>query len=215
MVLYKEVKNQKIWDFKDSNLDRSVTVGNGYIIMELVISDFCGVHKVKVVCKNTGLEIYLGNKLICEGVRVDVTWEDVLGEYMVVDGVIKDSAVYSREIVSEAVRRSKEHWERMLEWVEKNKDCCDRQELREHMIEDLGECWYCADCILCSLFHKHVPHDVYNACSEKCPLVEVGECCLQSKSVWRAVERSKTIEGWIKGAQKMIKLLEEILERGC
>jgi len=131
---------------------------------------------------------------------------------MAASGIIKDNTVYSKEAVINALDGSRFHWKKMLKWVEENRDCCSRSELEECMKKNLGESWHYTDCTLCTLFHGYMPHNTCNVCSEKCPLVEVGECCLHPTSIWWAVEGSRTVEEWIEGAKKMVRLLGEVLE---
>lgn len=104
--------------------------------------------------------------------------------------------------IQTAIRKSIEHWQRMIQWAEKqpaNKtvDSID-------MSGAIYECWSGKHCELCLIIR----------CND-CPLAqEYGECSRFNKlNLWGTVAKSETWSEWVKNAKRFMKQLESLEEQ--
>lgn len=101
----------------------------------------------------------------------------------------------------EAIKKSLEHWRRMVEWVEKQ-PVKERPDY-ERMKNEIKENWFSHSCELCKK---------YCSVCRKCPLDMIGEKCYGDWtypwSFWRQVRFSKTYGEWLTHARMMITCLD-------
>lgn len=102
--------------------------------------------------------------------------------------------------VAQHVKMSKNHWKRMIVWVEtqpSNNNTC-----RAQMYENINEWWGGDSCMLCAHYRQ-------NLCM-LCPLKLVAKKCNDFLSIWWKVNDSKTWGVWLSYAAEMYNVLEQI-----
>lgn len=106
-----------------------------------------------------------------------------------------------------AIKKSIEHWERMIKWAEKQTVSF----LSDKMYRSLGEDWYSDGCPLCKKYYKEDGNTYKESCGY-CPLyLHVGKACNEKNHVWAKFTLLLTKDKWINNAKKMLELLEELL----
>ena len=115
---------------------------------------------------------------------------------------------FELETGQDGVFASVRHWERMVAWA-RTRDEKDGVSMGD-MVSAIGESWGAEDCALCRLYYDPEEH----RCEKGCPLVGVGQGCLEWFSAYRAVERADTWGQWIGFAEEMVEVLRGILEGG-
>lgn len=100
----------------------------------------------------------------------------------------------------EALRGSIAHWERMIEWVERQPHY-NKPDIGD-MWSEIHEDWRGASCDLCLLYNPNC-----GICT-RCPLGPRG-CCDE----WKAVDRSDTWLDWLVAANVMLARLESELKK--
>ena len=99
------------------------------------------------------------------------------------------------------VKDSIKHWERMLQWAEKQDP---NSGVSQHtMYNNINEAWFSSDCPLCGKY-------VIDGCVN-CPLEVLETQCNFTCSDWHQVDRSRTWREWTENAKVMIKTLQQIL----
>jgi len=112
--------------------------------------------------------------------------------------------------VKVAIRKSIEHWIKMIVWVLK-------QDLTKPpasfvMLNDLGESWYSDSCPLCLLFIA----DAGTSNCDICPLGStfIGTVCMRcpnTVSIWAKVNKAETWLKWLKYAIILVSELQRLL----
>ena len=105
------------------------------------------------------------------------------------------------------IKRSIEHWERMIKWVEtQSPEDTAYFPTMEYLI---GESWTLPYCDLCNEYYN--PKEK-NHC-QSCPLYENFGSCFDESSAncWTKVEESLTWGEWLENARNMLKQLKSLL----
>jgi len=99
----------------------------------------------------------------------------------------------------QAIKKTVEHWARMIKWVEglKNKRAkADGRVMQETIKED----WYADNCALCKLYNQTPDY------CDKCPLKLKYKAC----GAWGGVNNAVTWKGWLQHAKRMLKQLKSL-----
>lgn len=101
-------------------------------------------------------------------------------------------------------RKSIAHYDKMIEWAEKQKP--KKTTNRKEMESEIDESWFAFDCDFCNKYNNG------GFCSTECPLTKNGcysGCC---NGLWQKMNSSKTWGTFVKRAKKV---REYIIEHGC
>ena len=104
----------------------------------------------------------------------------------------------------QAIRKSINHWKRMIKWVEKQD--VTFKKLTPRMLDmsiKINESWCGDDCALCEL---------YQPFCEECPLAsEYGFCSSpDDRNAWKKTALAVTWRGWLYHAKRLLKQLESL-----
>jgi len=115
----------------------------------------------------------------------------------------------------QAKRKTIQHWNRMIKWVNKLKN----KKVKPHhytMFDVIGEDWFADSCTLCFYAYEKF-RTTENWPISKCDLCSLGKkygTCSDpgTKNAWISVQKSKTWKGWLYHANRLIKQIESLEE---
>lgn len=102
----------------------------------------------------------------------------------------------TRKKIEKSIKKSIEHWERMIAWVRTQDPNAEIN--AEKMENAIGESWHKTYCSLCQTF---------NIKCWICPLGQSAGPCSSWYSPWKYVNNSKTYGEWLSAAEEMLREL--------
>ncbi len=110
------------------------------------------------------------------------------------------------ELISQVLKVTWNHYEKMIQWVEKTQDLKDKPK-HVDMFRGIQETWDGEFCPCCDAFHEATD----NAECEECPLRNYKKpfpryCC---NGLWDKMNHANTWKKWLKYAKKIQRFIEK------